>query len=76
VVVPASAVVDDGGVSIVYLQIDGEGFARTEVTIVARQGDRVMIEGLALGTRLVTVGGDAIRRATLVATDAGEGHIH
>jgi RND family efflux transporter MFP subunit len=76
VVVPASAVVDDGGVSVVYLQIDGESFARTEVNIVARQGDRVMVEGLALGARLATVGGDAIRRATLVATDAGEGHIH
>jgi len=76
VVVPASAVVDDAGVDITYLQIDGEGFARTEVRIAARRSGRILIEGLPLGGRLVTVGGDAIRRATLVAADPGAGHVH
>jgi multidrug efflux pump subunit AcrA (membrane-fusion protein) len=75
-VVPASALVDDGGVSVVYLQVEGESFLRREVTVLARQGKLVLVEGLALSSRLVTLGGNAIRRATLVASDPGEGHVH
>ena len=75
-VVPASALVDDGGVSVVYLQVEGESFLRREVTVLARQGKLVLVEGLALASRLVTEGGNAIRRATLVASDPGEGHVH
>jgi RND family efflux transporter MFP subunit len=76
VVVPATALVDDSGITIVYVQLDGEGFGRTEVDIVARHSGRALIEGLPPNARVVTDGGSAIRRATLVATDAGEGHIH
>ena len=75
-VVPASALVDDGGVSVVYLQIEGESFLRREVAVLARQGDSVLVEGLAPASRLVTQGGNAVRRATLVASDPGEGHVH
>jgi hypothetical protein len=76
VVVPTTAIVDDAGQEVAFLQLDGESFARVEIGIVARQADRALVEGLLLGGRLVTVGGDAIRRATLVAADPGEGHIH
>jgi RND family efflux transporter MFP subunit len=76
IVVPATAVIDDGGVSVVYLQLSGERFARQEIEVVSRQGDRVLVEGLEPGQRLVTRGGEAIRRAGLISSGAAEGHVH
>lgn len=76
IVVPSSAVIDDGGVPVVYLQLEGESFARREVQVRARQGTSVLVEGLAPGVRLVTQGGAAIRRAALVSAGSGEGHVH
>jgi RND family efflux transporter MFP subunit len=76
IVVPATALVDDGGVAVVYVQADGESFLRREVEVVALQGDRALVEGLAPGERLVTRGGGAIRRASLMAGGAVEGHVH
>jgi hypothetical protein len=76
VVVPTSALVDDGGVTVVYLQLSGERFVRQEVEVEARQGERALVEGLAPGQRLVTRGGDAVRRATLMSSGQAEGHVH
>lgn len=76
IVVPSSAVVDDGGVSVVYLQLAGESFVRQEVDVVHRQGDLLRVEGLLAGQRVVTRGGDAIRRASLVASGGAHGHVH
>lgn len=75
-VVPAAAVVDDGGVSVVYLQLSGERFARQEVEVVVRQGDRILVDGLVPGQRLVTRGGEAIRRAGLMSSGAADAHVH
>lgn len=76
IVVPGTALVDDGGVPVVYLQSGGEGFVRAEVEVLARQSGMALVEGLALGARIVESGGNAIRRATLVSQDVGEGHVH
>ncbi len=77
IVVSATALVDDGGVTVVYLQLSGESFARQEVEILERQGDRVLVGHLAAGQRLVTRGGDAIRRSSLMATGGEtQGHVH
>jgi RND family efflux transporter MFP subunit len=76
IVVPETALVDDGGVPVVYLQIGGESFVRSEVSVVGRQSGRALVEGLQPGARVVDRGGNAIRRATLVASDVGEAHIH
>jgi hypothetical protein len=76
IVVPATAVVDDGGAAVVYLQLSGERFARQEVEVVARQGDRALVDGLVPGQRLVARGGEAIRRASLMSAGAIEGHVH
>ncbi|HUP23248.1 MAG TPA: efflux RND transporter periplasmic adaptor subunit [Thermoanaerobaculia bacterium] len=76
VVVPVSGLVDDGGVDVVYLQLAGETFVREEVNVASRQGDRALVEGLVPGQRLVVRGGDAVRRATLTASGAAEGHVH
>ena len=76
IVVPVTALVDDGGVAVVYVQIGGEGFLRREVRVLARQGTEVLVEGLSPGERLVTRGGGAIRRSALLSSGAPEGHVH
>jgi RND family efflux transporter MFP subunit len=76
VILPVSAVVDDGGVPVVYIQVDGETFVRQEVRVVTTQGDRVVVEAVPPGVRVVTVGGAAIRRAALLQTGPPEGHVH
>ena len=76
IVIPTSAVVDDAGIAIVYVQVDGESFARREVRVVSREGERLLVYGLQPDERLVTLGGAAIRRASLVTSDVGHGHVH
>ena len=76
VIVPASAIVDDGGVSIVYLQTEGEAFTRHEIHVAARQGDVALVTGVKPGERLVTRGGAAIRRASMLSSGPVEGHVH
>ena len=76
IVVPSSALVDDGGVTVVYLQLSGEEFARQPVRVTVRQGERAIVEGLAAGQRLATRGGESIRRSSLLATGEAQGHVH
>ena len=77
IVVPSTAVIDDGGVPVVYLQLSGESFVRQEVRVLSRQGDMLLVDHLVPGQRLVTRGGDAIRRASLMSGGAAaEGHVH
>lgn len=76
IVIPTSALVDDGGETVVFLQLGGESFVRQSVDVVARQGDRALVNGLVPGQRLVTLGADSIRRSSLMASGAGHGHMH
>jgi len=76
VVVPASALIDDSGVQVVYVQVGGEGFLRHEVAVRARQGELALVDGLSPGRRVVTLGGGAIRRVTLMKSGSVEGHVH
>ena len=76
IVVPSSALVDDGGVPVVYLQLAGERFVRQTVRVLERQGDRLLVDHLTPGQRLVTRGGHAIRRASLMANNTAHGHVH
>lgn len=76
VVIPAVALVDDGGVEVVYVQLGGESFERREVGIEARQGPLVLVRGIVPGERVVTRGGNAIRRSELLGSGAVEGHVH
>jgi hypothetical protein len=69
-------VVDDAGESVVYIQLDGESFSRREVSVRHRRGDLLLIEGVLPGERVVTVGGAAIRRASLMASGEAQGHVH
>lgn len=77
VLIPRTALVDDAGVDTVFVQLDGESFERREVTVLARQGDQLLISGVDAGERLVTLGGAAIRRASLLESGGGDhGHVH
>jgi len=76
IVVPASAIVDDAGVPIVYVQVEGESFLRVEARVDARQGDLALVQGVRAGERVVTVGGAAIRRASQLSSGPVEGHVH
>ena len=76
IVIPESALVDDSGVTVAYVQESGESFGRREVRIVARQGARALVTGLNVGERLVTRGGAAVRRSSLLSAGAPEGHVH
>lgn len=76
IVVPDSALVDDAGVTVVYVQDSGESFGRRQVLVLARQASRALVDGLRPGERLVTRGGAAIRRSALLSTGAPEGHVH
>ena len=73
---PSTALVDDGGVSVVYVQVEGESFARQEVRVTANQGASLAVEGLPMWCRVVTRGGAAIRRAALLRSGPPEGHVH
>ncbi len=76
IAIPSTSVVDDGGVPVVYLQLAGESFVRQQITVLSQEGDRMLVEGLVAGQRLVTRGGDAIRRASLMSSGDAQGHVH
>lgn len=76
VVLPSSALVDDAGQLVAYVQAEGESFARRIVTVRARQGGRVLVEGIAPGERVVVTGAPTIRRSELVSGGGVQGHVH
>lgn len=76
IVVPESALIDDAGVAVAYVQDSGESFSRREIRILARQGTRALVDGLRPRERLVTRGGGSIRRSSLLSSGAPEGHVH
>jgi RND family efflux transporter MFP subunit len=76
-VVPATAVVDDAGRPIVFVQREGETFERRAVTLGPRSGDLVQItEGVEPGDRVVTKGAYLVRLASLSTSVPAHGHVH
>ncbi len=76
IVLPRSAVVDDAGINVVYVQLAGETMLRREVELVACAGQRCLVRGVSAGERVITTGGTAVRRSSLLASGVGEGHVH
>ncbi|MFY9316649.1 MAG: efflux RND transporter periplasmic adaptor subunit [Burkholderiales bacterium] len=75
--VPASALVDEGGQSVLFVQRGGESFERRSVGTGIRDGNQVEIrEGLKAGERVVTRGAYLVRLAGASPKAAGEGHAH
>ena len=75
-VVPASALVDDAGRPIVFVQVEGESFERRPVTVGAREGELVQVSGLKAGEHVVTKGAHLVRLASLSTSVPAHGHVH
>jgi membrane fusion protein, heavy metal efflux system len=76
-VIPETALVDDAGRPIVFIQRKGESFVRRPVDVGYRQNGMVEItSGIAAGDRIVTAGGYLIRLATLSSQIPAHGHVH
>lgn len=77
VAVPASAIVDDGGQAVVFVQKEGESFERRIVQLGPRDGDWVAVaSGLSRGERIVTRGAYQVRLAAAQPAAMGHGHAH
>jgi len=77
VMVPVSAVYDDGGQEVVYVMLGGESFQRRIVQLGIRDGDQIQIKsGVQMGERVVSRGAYLVRLASASPTEAGHGHAH
>jgi cobalt-zinc-cadmium efflux system membrane fusion protein len=76
-VVPVSALVDEDGRAIAFVQVAGETFEKRDLTLGIRDGEFVQVlSGVAEGERVVTKGAYAIRLASVSATIPAHGHAH
>jgi RND family efflux transporter MFP subunit len=77
VAVPVSAVVDEDGRDVVYVQTGGESFERRFVRLGVRDGSFIQVlEGLEPGDRAVTDGAYLIRLAAASTSLPAHGHAH
>jgi RND family efflux transporter MFP subunit len=75
--VPESALVDDAGRPVVFVQRAGEAFARRPVKLGNREAGRVQIlEGVKPGERVVTRGAYLIRLSAMSSQIPAHGHVH
>ncbi len=77
VAIPASSVLDESGVAVVYVQSGGESFERRMVRLGARDGDWVeVVDGLSAGQRVVSRGAYLVKLAEANTGAIGHGHAH
>ena len=77
VTIPASAMVEEDGVPVVYVQLSGESFTRRVVRVGARAGDRAVIaDGVRAGERVVSGAAYQVRLASLGSSVPAHGHEH
>jgi RND family efflux transporter MFP subunit len=75
--VPVSAVIDDSGTDVVYVQTGGESFERRAVKLGIRDGDHIEItRGIAPGEWVVAAGGYGVKIASTSTESTGHGHAH
>lgn len=75
--IPSSAVIEEDGASVVFVQLGGETFERRIVGIGLHDGERVEIRsGLAEGERVVSDGAYTVRLASVSSTVPAHGHAH
>jgi len=76
-VVPESAIIDDAGRPVVFVQKGGETFVRRPVKLGIRNSAMVQaLEGVDAGDRVVTKGAYLIRLSTMSSAVPAHGHIH
>lgn len=77
VALPESALIDDGGRPIVFVQISGESFQRRAVRLGVREGGYVQaLDGVKLGERVVSKGAHLIRLSAMSSQVPAHGHVH
>ena len=77
VVLPSSAVLDDNGTAVAYVQIGGEEFQRRVLTQGPTDGMYVLVrEGVREGEMVVTTGAYQVRLASLSGNEFAGGHAH
>ena len=75
--VPESALVDDGGRPVVFIQASGEAFIRRPVELGIREGGYVQVmKGVYPGERVVTRGAHLVRLASMSNQVPSHGHVH
>ena len=76
-VVPESAIIDDAGRPVVFVQRGGETFLRRPVKLGIRNHGLVQVlEGVTAGDRVVTKGAYLIRLSTMSSAVPAHGHVH
>ncbi|MBA3975021.1 MAG: hypothetical protein C0504_12495 [Candidatus Solibacter sp.] len=74
---PESALVDDGGRPVIFVQSSGEAFVRRPVRLGVREGGYVQIvEGVFPGERVVVKGAHLVRLASMSSQVPAHGHVH
>lgn len=77
VAIPASSVLDEAGVNVVFVMTGGESFERRQVRLGAREGDWVeVIDGVEPGQRVVSRGAYLVKLASTGIAQIGHGHAH
>ena len=77
VAIPESAVLDDNGTPVAYVQSGGEAFERRVLTLGPSDGVRVIVrEGIRLGEMVVVTGAYQVRLASLSGNEFAGGHAH
>ncbi|MGZ8491637.1 MAG: efflux RND transporter periplasmic adaptor subunit, partial [Gemmatirosa sp.] len=77
VVIHASALLDEDGRPVVYVQPEGEAFEKREIAVGRRDGDRLLVRsGVKAGERVVTGAAYQVRLASLSTSVPAHGHAH
>ena len=75
--IPDSAIVEEGGQPVAFVQVSGETFQKRELTLGIRDGNWVQVlTGVSEGERVVTKGAMAIRLASVSSVIPAHGHAH
>ena len=76
-VVPDSAIVEEDGHFVVFVQVSGETFEKRELSLGVRAENWLeVVSGLSEGERVVTKGAYAIRLASVSSVIPAHGHAH
>ncbi|MBA4150272.1 MAG: efflux RND transporter periplasmic adaptor subunit [Verrucomicrobia bacterium] len=77
VAIPISAIVEEEGRSVAFVQLSGETFAKRDLTLGVSGGGYVQVlEGVTEGERVVSKGAYAIRLASVSSVIPAHGHAH
>jgi RND family efflux transporter MFP subunit len=77
VVLPSSAILDESGRPVAYVQVQGETFERRDLILGGKDAERVLVRsGIRPGERVVTGAAYQVRLASLSTSVPAHGHEH